>query len=98
MPLSPQEGHEVVYSNVTFYFKACKTTNSIYEFSNTTLFDTNTGFIAAGDFNPSSNSFDAKYLTKYCDVNLKQVVKASTRNSNVLDLIFTNILGFHVTS
>ena len=38
-----------------------------------------TGFIAAGVFNPCSNSFDAKYLTKYCDVNLKQVVKAPTR-------------------
>ena len=50
-----------------------------------------TGFIAAGDFNPCSNSFDAKYLTKHCDVNLKQVVKAPTRNSNVLDHIFTNI-------
>ena len=50
-----------------------------------------TGSIAAGNFNPCSNSFDAKYPTKYCDVNLKQVVKAPTRNSNVLDLIFTNV-------
>ena len=50
-----------------------------------------TGFIVAGDFNPCSNGFDVKYLLNYCDTNLKQVVKDPTRNSNILDLIFTNI-------
>ena len=65
------------------YFQSC------YDILSTESPDT--GFTAAKDFNPCSNSFDAKYLTKYCDVNLKQVVKAPTRNSNVLDLFFTNI-------
>ena len=64
------------------YFRSC------YDILSTGSPDT--GFTAAKDFNPCSNSFDAKYLTKYCDVNLKQVVKSPTRNSNVLDLIFTN--------
>ena len=50
-----------------------------------------TGFIVAGDFNPCSNGFDVKHLLNYCDTNLKQVVKDPTRNSNILDLIFTNI-------
>ena len=68
------------------YFQSC------YDILSTTSTESpDTGFIAAGDFNPCSNSFDAKYLTKYCDVNLEQVVKAPTRNSNILNLIFTNI-------
>ena len=53
-----------------------------------------TGFIVAGDFNPCSNGFDMKCLSDYCDYNLKQVVKDPTRNSNILDLIFTN-MGSH---
>ena len=32
-----------------------------------------------------------KCLSDYCDFNLKQVVKDPTRNSNILDLIFTNM-------
>ena len=53
-----------------------------------------TGFIVAGDFNPCSNGFDRKCLSDYCDYNLKQVVKDPTRNSNILDHIFTN-MGSH---
>jgi hypothetical protein len=51
-----------------------------------------TGFIVAGDFNPCSNGFNMKCLSNYCDFNLKQVVKDPKRNSNILDLIFTNIM------
>ena len=50
-----------------------------------------TGFIVARDFNPCSNCFDMKCLSDYCDFNLKQVVKDPTRNSDILDLIFTNM-------
>ena len=35
-----------------------------------------------------------KCLSDYCDYNLRQVVKDPTRNSNILDLIFTN-MGSH---
>jgi hypothetical protein len=45
----------------------------------------------AGDFNPCSNGFDIKCLSDYCDFNLKQVVKDPTRNSYILDLLFTNM-------
>ena len=69
--------------NLYDYFQSC------YDILSTESPDT--GFIAAGDFNPCSKSFDAYYLTKYCDVNLKQVIKAPTRNSNDLDLNFSNI-------
>ena len=65
------------------YFQTC------YDILSTESPDT--GFIAAGDFNPCSKSFDANYLTKYCDVNLKQVIKAPTWNSNDLDLNLSNI-------
>ena len=54
-----------------------------------------TGFIVAGDFNPCSNGFDSKYLSNYCDTDLKQVVKNPTRNLNLLDLIFTNICSYY---
>ena len=54
-----------------------------------------TGFIVAGDFNPCSNGFDSKYLSNYCDTDLKQVVKNPTRNLYLLDLIFTNICSYY---
>ena len=54
-----------------------------------------TGFIVSGDFNPCSNGFDSKYLSNYCDTDLKQVVKNPTQNLNVLDLIFTNICSYY---
>ncbi len=46
-----------------------------------------------GDFNPTSNGFQNRYLKIHC--NLKQVVKKATRGNNTLDLIFTNISGFY---
>ena len=56
------------------YFQLC------YDILSTESPDT--GCVAARDFNPCSNGFDAKYLTKYCDVNLKQVVKIRKAKEN----------------
>ena len=53
----------------------------------------NSAFIVAGDFNPTSNGFQNRYLKTHC--NFKQVVKKATRGNNILDLIFTNIAGFY---
>ena len=53
----------------------------------------NSAFIIAGDFNPTSNGFQNRYLKIHC--NLKQVVKEATRGNNTLDLIFTNISVFY---
>ena len=48
-----------------------------------------TAFIIAGDFNPTSNGFLQKYVSR------RQVVKQLTRGRNTLDLIFTNIAEFY---
>ena len=48
-----------------------------------------TSIITAGDFNPSSNGFQTKIITKHC--HLKQVVKHPTRQTANLDLILTNV-------
>ena len=52
-----------------------------------------TAFIIAGDFNPTSNGFLQKYISRHC--NMKEVVKQPTRGRNTLDLIFTNIAEFY---
>jgi hypothetical protein len=52
-----------------------------------------TAFIIAGDFNPTSNGFKSRFLKIHC--NLKQVVKEATRNTSILDLIFTNVNHFY---
>ena len=51
-----------------------------------------TSFIVAGDFNPTSNGFQIKSISNMC--HLKQVVKNPTRGTNMLDLIFTNCGDF----
>ena len=53
----------------------------------------NSAFIVAGDFNPTNNAFQNRYLKSHC--NFKQVVKKPTRGNNILDIIFTNIAGFY---
>ena len=53
----------------------------------------NSAFIIAGDFNPTSNGFQNRYLKIHCY--LKQVVKEATRGNNTINLIFTNISGFY---
>ena len=52
-----------------------------------------TAFIIAEDFNPTSNGFLQKHISRHC--NMKQVVKQPTRGRNTLDLIFTNIAEFY---
>jgi hypothetical protein len=52
-----------------------------------------TAFIIGGDFNPTSNGFKTRFLK--IDCNLKQVVKEATRNTSILDFIFTNVNHFY---
>lgn len=52
-----------------------------------------TAIIAAGDFNPSSNGFQINLISKHCQ--LKQLVKAPTRGTAVLDLILTNVATWY---
>ena len=54
------------------------------------LESSDTAFIVAGDFNPSSSGFQQKHSARHCD--FRQVVKQPTRSTNTLDLIFTNIV------
>lgn len=58
-----------------------------------TMESPDTAFIIAGDFNPTSDGFKSKFLKNHC--NLKQVVKEPTRNTSILDLIFTNASLFY---
>ncbi len=67
------------------YFQSC------YDILTTESRDT--AFIIAGDFNPTSNGFKSRFLNIHC--NLKQVVKEATRNTSILDLIFTNVNYFY---
>lgn len=67
------------------YFQSC------YDILSTESCDT--AFIVAGDFNPSSNGFKQRVLNIHC--NFKQIVKEATRNTNILDLIFTNVCQYY---
>jgi hypothetical protein len=67
------------------YFQSC------YDILTTESCDT--AFMIAGDFKPISNGFKPRILNFHC--NFKQVVKEETRNTSILDLIFTNVNYFY---
>ena len=67
------------------YFQSC--------YDTLTTESRDTAFIIAGDFNPTSNGFKSRFLKIHC--NLKQVVQEATRNTSILDLIFTNVNHFY---
>ena len=48
-----------------------------------------TAIILGGDFNPTNNGFQQKCLERHG--NLKQTVMQPTRDTNILDLIFTDM-------
>ena len=52
-----------------------------------------TAFIIAGDFNPTCNCFKPRNLNVHCS--FKQVINEATRNTSILDLIFTNVDQFY---
>ena len=56
-----------------------------------------TAFIIEGDFNPTCNGLKPRNLNVHC--NFKQVanyhINESTRNTSILDLIFTNVDQFY---
>ena len=52
-----------------------------------------TAFIIAGDFNPTFNGFKPRNLNVHCS--FKQVINEATRNTSILDLIFTNVDQFY---
>ena len=52
-----------------------------------------TAFIIAGDFNPTCNGFKPRNLNIHCS--FKQVINEATRNTSILDLIFTNVDQFY---
>ena len=67
------------------YFQSC--------YDTLTTESRDTAFIIADDFNPNSNGLKSRFLKIHC--NLKQVVKEATRNTSILDLIFTNVNHFY---
>ena len=78
----------ILHKDVDYFYDYFQSCNDIL-----TAESCDTAFIIASDFNPTCNGFKPRNLNVH--YSFKQVINEATRNTSILDLIFTNVDQFY---